>query len=285
VIDEHARHVPPARLRPFVSGYSGYRQEGVAPARHRGLPSPELTFIVTLDDPLAIDAHPDPGQPAEVYDTLLGGLHTSPALVSHQGRWSGVQLGLTPLGARTLLGLPAGQLAHWDAEATDVVGAFAAELRELVVQQPTWAGRFAVLDRLLERRAAEAEADRRDTVRPEVGYAWRRLRQTRGGVGVAGLAAETGLSARRLGALFQAEIGLAPKEAGRVIRFTHARRQIERAAAGGPGATLARLAAECGFYDQAHLAREFRALAGCPPSQWLAEEFRFVQASPADLGE
>jgi AraC-like DNA-binding protein len=220
-----------------------------------------------------------------VYDTLLGGLHTSPALVSHQGRWSGVQLGLTPLGARTLLGLPAGQLAHWDAEATDVVGAFAAELRELVVQQPTWAGRFAVLDRLLERRAAEAEADRRDTVRPEVGYAWRRLRQTRGGVGVAGLAAETGLSARRLGALFQAEIGLAPKEAGRVIRFTHARRQIERAAAGGPGATLARLAAECGFYDQAHLAREFRALAGCPPSQWLAEEFRFVQASPADLGE
>ncbi|HEX4091431.1 MAG TPA: helix-turn-helix domain-containing protein [Trebonia sp.] len=285
MIDEHARHVPPARLRPFVSGYSGYRQEGVAPARHRGLPSPELTFIVTLDDPLAIDAHPDPGQPAEVYDTLLGGLHTSPALVSHQGRWSGVQLGLTPLGARTLLGLPAGQLAHWDAEATDVVGAFAAELRELVVQQPTWAGRFAVLDRLLERRAAEAEADRRDTVRPEVGYAWRRLRQTRGGVGVAGLAAETGLSARRLGALFQAEIGLAPKEAGRVIRFTHARRQIERAAAGGPGATLARLAAECGFYDQAHLAREFRALAGCPPSQWLAEEFRFVQASPADLGE
>ena len=46
-----------------------------------------------------------------------------------------------------------------------------------------------------------------------------------------------------------------------------------------------RLAAECGFYDQAHLAREFRALAGCPPSQWLAEEFRFVQAAPAELGE
>ena len=34
----------------------------------------------------------------------------------------------------------------------------------------------------------------------------------------------------------------------------------------------------CGYFDQAHLAREFRALAGCPPSQWLAEEFRNVQA-------
>ena len=302
MIDEHARHVPPARLRPFVSEYAGYRQEGMPPGRHRGLPSPELTFIVTLDDPLAIDAHPDPGQPAGSYDTLLGGLHTSPALVSHQGRWSGVQLGLTPLGARTLLGLPAAGLVNWDAEATDVIGGFATELRELVVAQPTWAGRFAVIDQLLERRAAEADADRPAAVRPEVGYAWRRLRETRGGVGVAELAAETGLSARRLGSLFRAETGLAPKEAGRVFRFTHARRRIGQAAmggglgtagVGGPGgpggggttATFARLAAECGFYDQAHLAREFRALAGCPPSVWLAEEFRFIQASAADLGE
>jgi AraC-like DNA-binding protein len=297
VIDEHARHDPPARLRPFVSGYAGYRQEGVAPARHRGLPSPELTFIVTLDDPLAIDAHPDPGQPAESYDTLLGGLHTSPALVSHQGRWSGVQLGLTPLGARTLLGVPAAELANWDAEATDVVGGFAAQLRELVVQQPTWAGRFAVLDELLARRAAQCGADRSVEVRPEVRYAWRRLRQTRGSVGVAELADETGLSARRLGALFRAEIGLAPKEAGRVFRFTHARRRIGQVMGGGGAdgggadggvaacATFANLAVECGFYDQAHLAREFRALAGCPPSVWLAEEFRFVQAGAADLGE
>jgi AraC-like DNA-binding protein len=56
-------------------------------------------------------------------------------------------------------------------------------------------------------------------------------------------------------------------------------------AAAAAGGTLAGLAAECGYYDQAHLAREFRSLAGCPPSQWLAEEFRFVQASPADPGE
>jgi AraC-like DNA-binding protein len=285
VIDEHARHAPPARLRPFVSGYAGYRQEGVAPRRHRGLPSPELTFIVTLDDPLAIDSHPDPGQPAGSYDTLLGGLHTSPAMVSHEGRWSGVQVGLTPLGARTLLGLPAASLANWDAEATDVIGGFAGQLRELVVEQPTWVGRFAVIDQLLERRAGRTDADRRATVRPEVGYAWRRLRLTRGGVGVAELAAETGLSARRLGSLFLAEFGLTPKEAGRVFRFAHARRRIGQAMGGGAGATLATLAAECGFYDQAHLAREFRALAGCPPSQWLAEEFRFVQGPAAELGE
>jgi AraC-like DNA-binding protein len=45
---------------------------------------------------------------------------------------------------------------------------------------------------------------------------------------------------------------------------------------------LADLAAAAGYYDQAHLAAEFRLLAGCPPSRWLAEEFRFFQAMPGD---
>jgi hypothetical protein len=82
VVDEHVWRAPATGLRPFVSWYTGYRQAGVAPRRHRGLPSGWLTFIVTLDDPLFIDAHPDPRQPAAAYDTLLGGLHTSPALVA-----------------------------------------------------------------------------------------------------------------------------------------------------------------------------------------------------------
>jgi hypothetical protein len=45
-----------------------------------------------------------------------------------------------------------------------VIGGFAAQLRELVVEQPTWAGRFAAIDQLLERRAAQAYADRPATV-------------------------------------------------------------------------------------------------------------------------
>ena len=51
-VSESVRAAPAAPLRGLVSWYSGYRQEGVAPARHRGLPSPYLTVIITLDDPL-----------------------------------------------------------------------------------------------------------------------------------------------------------------------------------------------------------------------------------------
>jgi len=135
-----------------------------------------------------------------------------------------------------------------------------------------------VSDAALLSEPAACEPAARDAVRPEVAFAWRRLRASHGAVSVADLAAETGYSARHLNGLFRAEVGLAPKAAGRVFRFDHAKRLL---AAACPALPLADLAAECGYYDQAHLAREFRDLAGCPPTQWLAEEFRFVQGTPA----
>jgi hypothetical protein len=66
VVDEHCRRAPAEPLRHYVAWYTGYRQRGVPPARHRGLPSPFLTLIFTLDEPLTVLAHPDPGQPPEV---------------------------------------------------------------------------------------------------------------------------------------------------------------------------------------------------------------------------
>lgn len=285
MIDEFAVRRPSERLRSYVAWCVGYRQAGVAPAAHRGLPSPWLTMIVTLDDPLVIARHPDPRQPASTHDFLLGGLHTAPALVTHAGRQSGIQLALTPLGARALLGMPAAELAGIDVEASDVLGRLAGEVRERVLAESHWAARFAVLEEFLIGRVGAARADRVPAPRPELSYAWDRLRQSRGTVSVAELAAETGWSARHLGERFRAETGLSPKAGARVVRFDRARRRLLRRQAEDGRVVLADLAAECGYYDQAHLAREFRDLAGCPPSVLLAEELRNVQADlPGDEG-
>ena len=283
MIDEFAVRRPDERLRSYVAWCVGYRQAGMAPAAHRGLPSPWLTMIVTLDEPLVIARHPDPRQPASTHDFLLGGLHTAPALVTHEGRQSGIQLALTPLGARALLGMPAAELASIDVEAADVLGRLASEARERVLAVPGWSGRFAVLEEFLAGRLRAAQADRVPVPRPEVSYAWDRLERSRGAVSVAELAAETGWSARHLGERFRAETGLSPKAGARVVRFDRARRRLLRRQAEDGRVVLADLAAECGYYDQAHLAREFRDLAGCPPSVLLAEEFRNVQADlPGD---
>jgi AraC-like DNA-binding protein len=299
MVSESARHQPPDLLRPLVGWYSGYREVDAPPARHRGLPSPWLTLIITLDDPLTISEHPDPHQAASQHQVLVGGLHTVPALVTHDGRQSGVQLGLTPLGARVLLGLPAGDLATLDLEGDEVLGRFAAELQDRVRAAASWADRFAVLDGLLTARAGLTGAvppgpqrsfsrpapfpqhtgpmDARHLIAPEVAHAWRTLLATRGAMSVAELAQETGWSTRHLDNRFRAEIGLTPKAAARVIRFDRARRMLMRRVSQGGSPALADLAVAGGYYDQAHLAREFRGLAGCPPSRWLAEEFRNVQ--------
>jgi AraC-like DNA-binding protein len=279
VIDEYATRRPREGLLPYVAWCTGYRQAGVAPALHRGLPSPWLTMIVTLDEPLAIARHPDPRQPASSHDFLLGGLHTSPALVTHEGRQSGIQLALTPLGTRALFGLPAGELAGIDVDGADVLGRLADELRGRVFGAPDWENRFDVIEDFLADRVRDARDPGRAAPRPEVSYAWERLRQSRGTVSVADLAAETGWSARHLGEQFRAETGLSPKAGARVVRFDRARRQLQRRQAEGGRLVLAEFAAEYGYYDQAHLARDFRDLAGCPPSVLLAEELRNVQAS------
>lgn len=102
---------PRPPLGSFVAGYAGYRITGAAPGTHRGLPSRNLTFIVTLDGTVDLAAMPNPRQPPASFTTLAGGLHACPALIHHDGNQHGIQLGPTPLGARVLFGLPAGELA------------------------------------------------------------------------------------------------------------------------------------------------------------------------------
>jgi AraC-like DNA-binding protein len=281
-VSEAVTGLPAAGLRPYIARYSGYRQAGIAPAEHRGLPSPYLTVIVTLDEPLIVAEHPDPRQPAGVYATLIGGLHTAPALITHDGRQSGIQLLMSPLGARALLGLPAAELVSIDVEGTDVLGSLASEIHERVRQAGTWQRRFAVLDALLldrlRRGSGEATAS---ATSPEVRHAWQCILAAGGDISVGDLARATGWRDRHLRARFGAELGLTPKAAARVVRFDRARRQLISRAAGGRRLDLADLAARFGYYDQAHLDAEFRLLAGSAPTAWLAREFRNLQASAA----
>jgi AraC-like DNA-binding protein len=272
-VEEFVPWCPAPPLRGLVGSYHGYRRRGAPPVTHRGLPSPYLTMIVAFDDPLVVAAHPDPAQPGGRYTTLLGGLHTRPALITRTEQEAGIQLALNPLGLPALLGLPAGELAGLDLDAGEVLGVAAREIHERVSAATSWPERFAVLDDVLTGLLREDHRPRH-----ELRQAWRRMAGTSGSVRVAAVADEVGWSERHLANQFRADIGLSQKEAARVARFDRARRSLQRRAATGTRPVLADLAAACGYYDQAHLARDFRTFAGCAPSRWLTEEFGNVQA-------
>jgi AraC-like DNA-binding protein len=260
---ETFRRAPAPALQGLVDSYTDYLLENVTPGIHRGLPSRHLTLVIPLDGPLELASMPDPRQSGGRYDALVGGLHRAPVHITMTRRSSGVQLALTPAGCRALLGMPAGELASWVVDLRDVLGPDALTLRERLVEAPSPRHRFELLDDTLTRLYDE----RRRTPQPEVDWAWQRLVDGRGQVRVDRLADDVGWSRRHLAERFRREYGLPPKVFGRVLRFEDSVRLLT-----GAQPRLSHVAAACGYADQAHMAREWRELAGCAPSRWLAEE-------------
>ncbi|MFE0175844.1 helix-turn-helix domain-containing protein [Streptomyces sp. NPDC059002] len=281
---EFVRAVP--RLDGMVVSAVGYRTAGQRPTLHKGLPSPYLTLVFSLDGDIASGVTPGQATGADAVrtDIVVGGLHQSPAYLVSPEHEAGIQLAVHPLAARTLLGLPAAALTGQLVTAgTDVLGARAAEVRERLCALDRWEDRFALLSAYLRRRAADERAA--GSVRPEVAEAWAWLGRHRGAGTVGGLSRHVALSERRLTALFRAETGLSPKQAARLMRFEHAKAAVVRSVTAGTGPDIARVAADSGYYDHSHLVRDFRQYTGVSPTRWLAEECRNIQAGAHGAGE
>lgn len=257
------QHAVPRALAGLVDSIVGYDERLPTDAVHHGLPSPTLTVILAFDEPL--DCGWADGRSRARYWRLAGGLHTAPAHVHTHGHQHGIQIALTPLGARVLLGAPAAELREDIAGHDDLPAGIPADVHERM-HGSAWPTRFAVLEEHLCAVAARAERTR---LAPELACAWRLLTDT-GGVSVGAVADEVGWSRRHLSGRFRAEFGLAPKEVSRVARFDRARRLL------ADGWPAAQVAAACGYADQPHLNREWRALAGITPRQ-LAQNFPIVQ--------
>jgi len=100
-------------------------------------------------------------------------------------------------------------------------------------------------------------------------FAW--MERSHGSIPVDDLARQCGLSPRQFRRTVLEQAGLGPKFLARVLRFRHA---VSRAPAAGRD--FARLALDCGYYDQAHLIRDFRQFAGQTPAVYA--DGRFFQS-------
>ena len=239
---------PAPRLRACIDRYVGYRMTGFPPGLHRGLPSRHMTFIASIGPTIDVVSQTDPHQAPASYRCVLSGLQASSAMISHTGHQEGVAIELTPLGCRSLFGMPSRALWNTSVECADVAGATGRELSRLVGTEVV--------------------------VAPELRHAWRALVRSGGTTSIGALAEDIGWSRQHLARRFGEEFGLGPKLAARVVRFERAREMLQSTPS---FVTLAQVAAVCGYYDQAHLDRDFAELAGCAPTTWLAEELPSFQ--------
>lgn len=271
----HASGRPAPALRPYVTAYEGFDVSGFPAGVHLGTPGRALTTVISLGDPLSI-APLDAGSPGpSPWPTVVGGLTSRSIALHHRGRFHGIKIGVTPLGARALYGVPASALAHQLLPLDDLLGP-ADELVDRLRPAGSWPERFRTIDEVLLRAVARRpRTTGAHGVRPEVAETWRRLVAARGRLGVGTLATELGWSRRHLGERFRREVGLPPKTFARIVRFEHA----HALAAAEPSPAWAQISAASGYADQAHLVRDWHAFTGRTPTTWRRHEV--IEGAPA----
>jgi len=182
-------------------------------------------------------------------------------LVDEPARFVGIRF--RPGAAAAALGLPVDALRDDRTLLADVWGAAAARRlaeRMASADRPEHVLAAAVADRLAATEPPPALA-RTAVPGPEVAAA---LRARTGPGGVRAVADDLGVSERQLHRRCLAHFGYGPKTVQRVLRFQDA---VALARLHRP---LARVAAETGYADQAHLARDVKALAGVTLTDLLA---------------
>ena len=193
--------------------------------------------------------------------SFVAALNDSYALTEEGSTSHGLQIDLSPLGAYMLLGMPMKDLSELVVPLEDVLGTAAQLLVEQLFLARDWERRFEILDAFIASRLEEAGQPS-----PDVTWAWRRLADTGGQLPIGDLVEELGCSRRHLSSRFREQIGLAPKTTARILRFQRAVNLLGC----DDGRRFAEIAESCGFYDQAHLNRDFRELAGTTPGSFVA---------------
>jgi AraC-like DNA-binding protein len=263
-VQEWVETEPAPELGPWIAGYTGYREEADACVQRLETPSGGAVLVLSFGDPLTVcwpasgTGLPVRSAAAGVVTSFAGGISDRPVLTAHVGHQHGVQVRLGPLAVYALFGIPLDELDQHPGGVIDLAELGAGDWGARLGAARSWELRFALLDDLLMARLARRSGD----PTPEVARAWRRLRSSHGGARVSELVRESGLSHRAFLGRFRRQVGVAPKAAARILRYERATALLEAGTR-----SVAEVAALSGYADQAHLDREFAALAGRSPTR------------------
>jgi AraC-like DNA-binding protein len=251
---------PDPRLRGWIEGpYQGWVEMRTATMLRREVPAGIIPVIINLGPAYGI-IDPTGRMPPRYVDSFVAGLHESFALTESPGFGTCLQVNLNPVGASQLLGVPMHSLANSVIELEDVIGITARHLTERMQDVSDWGSRFQILDEFIANRLARSTGPS-----PGICWAWRQLNETGGLIGARALASELGCSHKHLITRFRREIGLPPKVMARIIRFSRVTGLLKTNQVNN----WVRIANQCGYYDQAHLIRDFREFAGSTPGEFL----------------
>jgi AraC-like DNA-binding protein len=247
---------PSAVLAPFVE-HLWYFQGDLPHVRERILPTGTMQLLVNLhEDELRMYHGAGFAQVERIGGAALGGAFTHSFAIDTAEQREIVGATFRPGGAFPFFAAPAHATVEVHAELGDLWGRDGAVVRERLCEAATPAAKLALLDAILRERAVRPLASDGSMEHAAAALA--------GGVAVGEVADRLGTSGKTFIRRFTERLGLTPKRYARVRRF----QRVLDALGGGPPASWAELAIDVGYFDQAHLIHEFRALAGIRPTEY-----------------
>jgi methylphosphotriester-DNA--protein-cysteine methyltransferase len=191
----------------------------------------------------------------------VAGASASPVVLQLGGRMESLSVALHPGAAAAVLGLPAGEM---EGQALPLQGLWGAQASSLIAQMAEAKGdaaRVALLTAALQRRLTSGASIHQQRAH----HAARLIAATRIPLSLRQAAAAVNVGERRLQQLFFEHVGISFRAWVRLSRLHACLRLVRQR----PPPSWADVAVDAGFYDQAHLANEFRALCGLSPTLFL----------------
>ncbi len=244
---------PSSDLAAYVDNFWFMRGRGPAamPLGHRILPDGSMEFVFQLGDPF-FERRPDGRWRKQAHLLFVGQMERrvdiKPSGVIHT---AGIHF--HPAGVSAFVAGDLGRFVNRIVPLPSALGEDLAAVAARLRAARTPERRVAILENFLRGRRRphdEAMAD-----------ASRRLLEATDAVDIEVVARGFGLSDRQFRRRFEAAVGLGPKRFSRIVRFQRVFEQrLEHDAR-----AWSEVALDCGYYDQAHFNRDFRAFAGVRP--------------------
>jgi AraC-like DNA-binding protein len=249
---------PRLELREFVRAFA-LREMALSGASHK------QSNVTCLKHTIAFDFGTRPsivfgkGEIKTIPRVHYVGAHTSPAGFStFTGNVLGFGIFLQPLAAWQLFRIPLLALVNQDFDGIDVLGKGVYDVWLQLAESKSFSEQVRIAKAYLLPIARNAQ------LRTDIMRAAHHMFHCKDVIRIEKLAGQAGLSVRQFERRFIEGIGLTPKLFARAARFQMALDASSRFPASRSGLEIAH---EFGYFDQAHMIRDFHALGGSPPSQ------------------
>lgn len=268
----YLQQVPAAPLNRSISALWYCRAPVPAFQRERILPSGNIQVIVNLARDFIWDC-PEDAEARPLAPSLVVGARTAYEIVDCSDMADLFGIVFRPGAFAAFAREKADRFSNLNVGLDDVWGGFARDLRDRLREIASPPGKLVAAESLLMQRFNQMPG-----INPAIFFALKRFSSAESVASVAEIADDLGWSLRRFSQTFREQVGLSPKVWCRLQRF----QQAIQALHGGEEMRWAELAIDCGYYDQAHFANEFKAFSGIDATTYKARRGQWANHIRAD---